>query len=258
MTIRSFALFAGIATLVASGAGAVPPSKKSLAQSAMSNAARVYAYLALQHRPSSGVRPGRPVAGWGSLHVDLAARKVAIDGESFRWRYVGGQTTFHNATLGRAAPAMQVPSADPMFSVLVTELDSGFAGSTWTRADPPNVAPGLAPESGHEWWRVNLPATWDDPYRIWFDLTGVAGCEVAEAVVTYADTGRIVQVKNPIAGDGWLDLRFPLCDAIHWNPVFSQSQYGAPATPFQSTLFPNRPMHRDEYRPATTRTVQEL
>ncbi|MEQ1502287.1 MAG: hypothetical protein ABMB14_08645 [Myxococcota bacterium] len=254
MSIRKIAAVGlGLLALVSAAiAEGVPPgasTKLMAAQNAMANAARVYAYLDLQRHPGSGASPGRGTSVWGGIQIDVPGRKFTFDGMNFRWRHVNGQTTFHNATLGRSAAAIAVPTADPLISALLNELDTGFAGSAWTRENPPRIAPGLAPEPAHEWWRLDLAATWDNPYRIYFDLTGVAGCEVYEVVVLYADEDRIVQFKNPVAGDGWFDLRVPLCDAVHWNPTFSQSAYGGPVNPFQSTLFPKQALHRDEFRP---------
>ncbi|MEQ1568960.1 MAG: hypothetical protein ABMA64_25200 [Myxococcota bacterium] len=231
------------------GAGATPTTDLGQLKQVLAAASRLYLYLPLTHRPDSGATPGHGTTSWGSLHVDIAARKLALDGPGFRYRYAAGRTTFHDRTMGRSTPAMRVPVADAMFGAALTQLDQGFANATWTRRDPPVVAPGLEAHHGQSWWQMALPDAWDDPYRIFVQLTPTPGCEVWQVAVLYAEVDRIVQIGNPVGGAGWLDLRFPLCERMQIDPYFQQSRYGAPADPFAETLFLQRTLHVDEFRP---------
>lgn len=236
------AIFAGLAWVRT--ADAVPPDPKATALAALAAATKIYAFLPLAQREGRG-DDGETT--WGALHIQVAQRKLAFDGPGFRYRYANGQTTFHNAQIGRSHPAMPLAAADPMVNGLLTQVDSGFATATWVQQSPPaGVHPSLRNHPGQAWWKVNLPAAWDDPYRIYFQFSASGACTIPQVAVLYADEDRIVEVRNPVGGEGAIALQFPLCKALVYEPTFGQTAYG-PFDPFASTLFLQRTLHRDEY-----------
>jgi hypothetical protein len=221
------------------------PSAVAAVQERLASAQRLYWVMSIPWGRGPGGNFGRtmPIA----LRYDLAAGKLSLEGTGFRYVYADGIATVHNYILQHEREPVRLPLAEPILADLLEELDHGLANSNWIREDPPYVRSGLGPSTTFDWYRVDLPFAWDNPYRIYLKLSTFApgGLGLFTVLRADGDSPLVVQHAGKLNG-----TFFEVLTHFHWlhlNPDFAESQFGFPADPFAERKYKNRSIHHYEY-----------
>ena len=190
------------------------------------------------------------------LRYDLDAGKMSLDGFGWRYMYADGIATWHNHNIGHARNPVRLPLVEHRVADLLGELDQGLANSTWIREDPPHVSNGLGEQIGFDWYRIDLPFRWDDPYRIYIEVSTLTPGGASAITILHADVDRPLVVQHPgkigMRAGGVHGIFYEAKSGfsrIQYNPDFSASKYGFPADPFASRKYHDDLVTRDEYLP---------
>jgi hypothetical protein len=215
------------------------PELVQLAQQRLASAQRLYMLMPIGSTGDGG-GPRRPVA----LRYDLDRMKLALDTHRFRYLYADGVATWHHSNF-HYLPEQPLPLLEPILAELLEELDAGLANSEWIREEPPDQFD--RPPS--EWYRVDLPFTWDDPYRIYFDLNPLVENVFEYLVVYHRDLDEVVILQHPPATGrgGYRYAARTVFHWAHWNPDFSTSVRGFPADPFEDRQYLEFTLREVEY-----------
>jgi hypothetical protein len=221
------------------------PSAVAAVQEWLASAQRLYWVMDIPtgKGPNGNFGPTQPIA----LRYDLDAGKLSLDGHGFRYVYADGIATVHNHILQHEREPVRLPLAEPILAGLLEELDHGLANSNWIREDPPYVRSGLGPSTTFDWYRVDLPFAWDNPYRIYLQVSTLTPGGINALAVLRADVDHMLLVQHVGKLHGAF---FEVLTHFHWihlNPDFTQSQYGFPADPFADRKYQELSVRRYEY-----------
>jgi hypothetical protein len=235
----AFAGLAGVGwlTVPAPPAEAVDPPILAAFRAKLAATNRLYVILGLPTIPVSGV-------DWTlAIRADLPSRRMAMQLDS------GANYVYQDGVLTMSAAGLPVrlEAFEPYFAWFLEELDTGFADATFTPERLPNDDRVVDGPTGIGWgtFRVTFPTPLDDPFRIYLTLHDPAWfgndetCRV-ESLVIFPATGgtpstlytvTLPFVDSPNPAYGWSPLtsaNLGLCEAIQWEPVWSESIQGAP------------------------------